>query len=515
MISRTRNLPPLMLCALCATLITSAAHAGVFPAGVAPQKLASGIASPEGPARDANDNVYFSDRNVSTIRIWTSGGTLVTWTNQTGGANGLWFHTNGMLYAAEQTVHRVATYAPTTVMTPLVTSYNGASFNTPNDIWVAPDGGVYFSDPNWPWNGGPQAGSHVYYLAPGTNQATRLNSGAMQPNGVIGTPDGKRLYVGDDQGRSTLFYRIQMDGTITDRKLLHRIKCDGMSLDDAGNVFICNWEGRRIYVFNEDGVSNDAVAIPEQCWNATRFGANLEKLFVTAGTSIYSVALVPRKVYRENILRYEQPGAMIASALPSNNFGAADLLHVGSSALSGGTCRAVYSFLITNLPPGAIVTNAVLKLRAVAKVGSVASVQVHLLDTDFVEGIGNWSAPSSSGVTWLQSADGTPWTAGGAYDATPVVTLSITGTINETPLYAGQAGIASAVQTAVDAGEPFSFILRSTDAETAGGENYILFGADNQDYQTRRPMLVLDVVPEPAATAVVALSALFFAARKR
>jgi len=71
------------------------------------------------------------------------------------------------------------------------------------------------------------------------------------------------------------------------------------------------------------------------------------------------------------------------------------------------------------------------------------------------------------------------------------------------------------VQTAVDAGEPFSFILRSPDAEGAGGENYLLFGADNQDYQTRRPMLVLDVVPEPAAAAVVALSALFLAARKR
>src|SRR5437868_5258443 len=92
----------------------------------------------------------------------------------------------------------------------------GKLLNGPNDVWVRPDGGAYFTDPYYKrdyWKRGPkeQDAEAVYYLSP-EGKLTRADGDFKQPNGIIGTPDGKTLYVADIGGNKTYQYDIEKDG---------------------------------------------------------------------------------------------------------------------------------------------------------------------------------------------------------------------------------------------------------------------------------------------------------------
>ena len=91
---------------------------------------------------------------------------------------------------------------------PLWKGYGGNALNGPNDVWVHPGGGLYFTDPFYkrPWwthDVMPQDGQHVYYLAPGGKTLLRVTDDLVQPNGIIGAPDGRTLYVADIGAKKT------------------------------------------------------------------------------------------------------------------------------------------------------------------------------------------------------------------------------------------------------------------------------------------------------------------------
>jgi gluconolactonase len=476
-------------CIACIAFVNGSLEGGVFPAGVPVVYLAGGFGMSEGPSRDVSNNVFFTDRPNNRIYKWTAAGTLELWWNASNGGNGTWMSTNGDLLVCQQGLTRIARVDMNKNVTPIVSTYRGSSFNSCNDIWEAPNGNIYFTDPNWPYGGGPQTGSFVYCVVSGTNVAIRLNTpGVLQPNGIIGTPDGKILYVNDDEGKKTYRYLIQSDGSISNGTVFGNAGRDGITLDDQGNVFVCTWNTRVINVYNEDGQPIDALTMAVQCFNITRFGEDLNKLFVTAAsTAIYSIALIPRTVLRHDILGYTQPGAMIAEGAPNVNFGAAAEAFVGHHA-SSGTVRGVYAFPLDRVPYGNIVTNAVLKLRAMRRIGTAATVTLHRVTAAFDE----------SSVTWQNASTGTPWAPGGAYDTTPLATFVLTGTVNDTALYLSGTPLVQAVQAAVTVSEPFRFLLKSPDAEALGGDNYVVFGSNDNEFQHKRPMLTLDVVvPEP------------------
>ena len=83
----------------------------------------------------------------------------------------------------------------------VVKDYQGKLLNGPNDVWIRPGGGLYFTDPHYKrpyWKRGPKEMDEcVYYLAPDHKTLTRVIDDLKQPNGIIGTPDGKLLYVAD------------------------------------------------------------------------------------------------------------------------------------------------------------------------------------------------------------------------------------------------------------------------------------------------------------------------------
>ncbi|MCX5685451.1 MAG: SUMF1/EgtB/PvdO family nonheme iron enzyme, partial [Planctomycetota bacterium] len=175
--------------------------------GATDTTLTSALQFGEGPTADAGGNVFFSDITANTIYKWSTAGQLSTFLTSSGGANGLAFDASGNLIACQGTNGRVVSITPQGTVTVLASQYNGTRFNEPNDLWIDPDGGIYFTDPVF-FGTQVQDGQHVYYISPDRSTVTRVISDMVKPNGLVGTPDGATLYVSDYGAGATYKYTI-------------------------------------------------------------------------------------------------------------------------------------------------------------------------------------------------------------------------------------------------------------------------------------------------------------------
>lgn len=274
------------------TVSLSAEKASVVAVGAKVEKLAGGFKFTEGPAADAQGNIFFSDIPNNRIHKWSSdpgAPGLSTFRESSGGANGLYFDKKGNLLACEGTGRRLVSIDPTGNVTVLADKYQGKQFNSLNDLWIDPNGGVYFTDPRY---GGrddmEQDGEHVYYLSPDRKKLIRVIADLVRPNGVIGTPDGKKLYVADHGGKKTFVYDINKDGTLSNKKLFAPEGSDGMTIDNQGNIYLTT---DVVAVYNSKGKKIETIQIPETPANVTFGGKDKRTLFITARTSLYSVRM--------------------------------------------------------------------------------------------------------------------------------------------------------------------------------------------------------------------------------
>jgi gluconolactonase len=257
------------------------------------EKLAGGFAFTEGPAVDAQGNVYFTDVANHLILIWTLDDQLDTFRINSGRANGLYFDKDENLLVCEGEKGQITSTSPDGEYKAIATEYDGKRFNQPNDIWPDGKGGVYFTDPKY---GGDDAelsqeGMHVYYINPGHTSVTRVCDDIEKPNGVIGTPDGKTLYVTDAQAGKTYRYDVQEDGSLTNKTLFVDFGCDGMTIDKAGNVYLTTGGKQAVDIFSPSGELLETIAVPEKPSNLCFSGKDRDQLFITARTSIYRVKL--------------------------------------------------------------------------------------------------------------------------------------------------------------------------------------------------------------------------------
>lgn len=190
--------------------VTSAAEESVDPSSWAPvvaegatlKKISSQFEFTEGPAADADGNVYFTDQPDDKIWKYDTSGRLSVFLKEAGRSNGLYFDADRNLIAASDAHGQLWSIAPDGDVTVLIDNADGHQMNGPNDLWIAPGGGIYFSDPYyqrhyWLRDSKDQPGEDVFYLAPGADNARKVVDHLIKPNGLIGTPDGKKLYVSD------------------------------------------------------------------------------------------------------------------------------------------------------------------------------------------------------------------------------------------------------------------------------------------------------------------------------
>ncbi len=115
-----------------------------------------------------------------------------------------------------------------------------------------------------------------------------------QPNGIIGTPDGKTLYVADIVAGKTYAYQIRPDGSLAGKRLFCRLGSDGMTIDDRGNVYLT---GHGVTVFDPAGKQIEQIAIREAWTGNICFGGKDRRLlFITASTSIYGLRMAVKGV---------------------------------------------------------------------------------------------------------------------------------------------------------------------------------------------------------------------------
>lgn len=278
---------------LLAVFIGAAAAPALASELVAPgakvELLAGGFMFTEGPACDAEGNVYFTDIPNERIHKWSIDGKLTTFRENSGKANGLYFDREGNLLACEGGNRRLTSISPGGKVTVLADGFQGKKLNSPNDLWVDPKGGVYFSDPRYGQEDGlEQDGFQVYYLPPNRKELVRVIGDLVKPNGVLGAADGKTLYVADAGGGKTYAYRIQPDGSLTDRKLVAPVGADGMTLDERGNLYLAR---NVVHVYSPEGKAITTIEVPEPPANVCFGGKDRKTLFITARKGLYAVRM--------------------------------------------------------------------------------------------------------------------------------------------------------------------------------------------------------------------------------
>ena len=129
----------------------------------------------------------------------------------------------------------------------------------------------------------------MYYLPPHTDKLLMADSTVIKPNGVVGTPDNKYLYVADMGEDKTFKYNIDKDGILTNRKVFANMSSDGMTLDEQGNVYLT---GKGVTVFDAAGKQIEHIEVPED-WtgNLCFSGKNKNVLFITASKSAYTLQM--------------------------------------------------------------------------------------------------------------------------------------------------------------------------------------------------------------------------------
>lgn len=255
-------------------------------------KIGSGFIFTEGPAVDKMGNVFFTDQPNNSIVKWSANsGQLNIFSDDSGRANGLYFDQNGNLLACADMDNQIWSFSPDGKHKVLLDSYDGKKLNGPNDLWVHPNGGIFFTDPLYKrnyWTRNPerqQDGEHVYFMSQDGKKVERVETTLVKPNGIVGSANGKLLYVADIGGKKTYSYRINKNNQLIDKKLFAEMGSDGMTLDQKGNVYLT---GDGVTVFNKKGVKIAHIPLNAR-WTANVCFGGYDKstLFITSMDGLY------------------------------------------------------------------------------------------------------------------------------------------------------------------------------------------------------------------------------------
>lgn len=268
---------------------------GLIAEGASLQLVSDQFSFTEGPAAAGNGDVYFTDQPNDRICRWDARTNQIeVFMEPAGRANGLWFDAEGRLLAAADEKFELWRIGPGKAVEVLADSYAGKKLNGPNDIWVHPNGTIYFTDPYYqrPWwqrTEMEQEAQQVYMMRPGEQEVLLAAGGLVQPNGIIGTSDGTYLYVADIGDSKTYRYTLGADGSLSERIQLAGMGSDGMTLDERGNLYLT---GKGVSVFSPEGTLLAHIDVPEN-WtaNVTFGGADGKTLFVTAMDSVYTLRM--------------------------------------------------------------------------------------------------------------------------------------------------------------------------------------------------------------------------------
>ncbi|NMN37413.1 SMP-30/gluconolactonase/LRE family protein [Pedobacter sp. SG918] len=246
----------------------------------------------EGASVDKQGNVFFTDQPNDKIWKYDIDGNLSLYMDKSGRANGTYFDKKGNLIVCADEHNQIWSIDKNKKIKVLFSDYEGKKVNGPNDIWLDAKGGIYFTDPYyqrdyWSRKAPEIQGQKVYYLPKGKKEAVIVADDVIKPNGIVGTPDGKFLYVADMDANKTYRYRIGTDAKLVDPQLILNQHSDGMTLDSKGNIYVT---GKGVNIYKPTGELIGHIEVPEQwCGNVCFGGKDKNLLFITASKSLYVI----------------------------------------------------------------------------------------------------------------------------------------------------------------------------------------------------------------------------------
>jgi gluconolactonase len=217
--------------------------------------------------------------------------------NPSGYSNGNTFDFEGRQLSCEHGNRRVARYEYNGTVTVIADKFEGKRLNSPNDIVVHPDGGIWFTDPTFGISGdyeGFRATSEikpaVYRVDPKSARIEKVTDECAQPNGVCFSPDYKKVYVADTGARDTKVWDLDGNGKVSGGKRFVQFTAgvpDGIRCDVDGNV----WAGATpgVQIFAPSGEQIGMIRLPENCPNVCFGGTRRNRLFMVASQSLYVV----------------------------------------------------------------------------------------------------------------------------------------------------------------------------------------------------------------------------------
>ncbi|BBK31650.1 gluconolactonase [Stella humosa] len=263
------------------------------------ETVATGCIFTEGPLWHPAGYLLFSDMPGDHLRRWSQAEGVTTFRQPCNKSNGLAWDRQGRLVACEHATSRVTRTEADGTITVLATHHDGRELNSPNDVVVHGDGGIYFSDPTYGRMEHygvlrePQLDFRGVFRIDPSGEVRLLADDFGQPNGLCFSQDGRRLFVNDTDRQHIRLFDVRADGTLAGGQVWAETTGegdgapDGMKLDSAGNLYCCGPGG--IHVFAPDATCLGVVGVPEYTANFAWGDGDYRSLFITASTSVYRI----------------------------------------------------------------------------------------------------------------------------------------------------------------------------------------------------------------------------------
>ena len=255
--------------------------------------VAEGFQFVEGPLWK-DGSLLFSDIPANKIYKFTPDSETKIFLEPSGNSNGLSFDKNGNLVLAQHGERRIARLENDGSQTVLASHYECKKLNSPNDIAVKSDGAIFFTDPPYGISKEQEELGYygIYRISP-AGFVQLLDKTLRRPNGIVFSPDEKKLYVNDCEAKIIYVWDVVSDTAIANKKQFAVINIDGygvdgMKVDSKGNLYSTGPKG--LWVFAPDGTLLKMIEVPGQTTNCNWGGEDKNTLFITSGDTIYGLS---------------------------------------------------------------------------------------------------------------------------------------------------------------------------------------------------------------------------------
>jgi len=285
---------------------------GVVAAGTKVQPIKDGFQGTEGPIGTPDGSLIFTETNANRITKIDASGNTSTFLENTNGSNGLAWDSKGRLISVQTTAGntKIGVIYPANAVAVLADNFEGKPFGRPNDLVVAKNGAVYFTEP------GPNVGRGaapppvpplppaVYYIPPAGGKAVKAAEGIERPNGIMLSMDEKMLYVNNTQGEYIVAFDVQPDGTLRNKRNFAKYEgvtrneqtgafnsgADGLAIDSQGRLYAATNAG--IQVFSPQGQHLGTIPLSRRPQNLAFAGPDKKTLYVVGSGAAFKIQLL-------------------------------------------------------------------------------------------------------------------------------------------------------------------------------------------------------------------------------